>query len=228
AGPRLERAGSAGVGVRRLYGGCQRSAAAPQPACRRRRSGHAGGHRRERHAGERARGCDHPRRPHRRHRLAVRRFPGGDLRRPRLGGGRPLSTAVRDRASSPPVRSRGRATEPTRRHSHPRGHAMSKYPALSILTANRLADGTVVFLDFEGAWSESPAEAVVARSPDEARALEDRGAYDAARNLVVDPYLVEVRETVRGLVPVRTRERVRIGGPSVLDDVPGYVSPEAP
>lgn len=105
---------------------------------------------------------------------------------------------------------------------------MSKHPALSILTANRLADGTVVFLDFEGAWSESPAEAVVARSPDEARALEDRGAYDAARNLVVDPYLVEVRETVRGLVPVRTRERVRIGGPSVLDDVPGYVSPEAP
>jgi hypothetical protein len=99
---------------------------------------------------------------------------------------------------------------------------MSKQPALCILTANRLADGIVVFLDFEGDWSQSPDEAVVARSPDEARALEDRGAYDAARNLVVEPYLVEVRETAGGLLPVRTRERVRAGGPSILDDVPGY------
>ena len=45
-------------------------------------------------------------------------------------------------------------------------------PQISVLTANRLGDGIVVFLDFEGAWSESLAEAVVARDPDEARALE--------------------------------------------------------
>jgi hypothetical protein len=102
---------------------------------------------------------------------------------------------------------------------------MSKTAELSVLTANRLADGIVVFLDFEGAWSETLAEAVMARSPDEVRALEDRGAHDAARNLVVEPYLVEVRETAGGLVPARTRERVRVGGPSILDDVPGYVSP---
>ena len=100
-------------------------------------------------------------------------------------------------------------------------------PHISVLTANRLDDGIVVFLDFEGAWNESLAEAVVARDPGEARALEDRGAYDAAHNLVVEPYLVEVRETQAGLTPVRYRERVRAGGPSVLDDVPGYVAPEA-
>jgi len=104
---------------------------------------------------------------------------------------------------------------------------MSKTAEISVLTANRLGDGIVVFLDFEGAWSERLAEAVVARSPDEVRALQDRGTYDAARNLVVEPYLVEVREAAGGLVPIRYRERVRVAGPSILDDVPGYVAPEA-
>jgi hypothetical protein len=103
---------------------------------------------------------------------------------------------------------------------------MSKtVPTISILTANRLGDGIVVFLDFEGDWSESIAEAVVARSPDEVRQLQDRGTHDAQHNLVVEPYLVEVRETGGSLVPIRYRERVRVAGPSILDDVPGYVEP---
>jgi hypothetical protein len=63
-----------------------------------------------------------------------------------------------------------------------------------VLAANRLSDGVDVFLDFEGAWNENIREAVVAHSPDEARALEDRGAYDASHNLVVEPRLIEVRE----------------------------------
>ena len=105
---------------------------------------------------------------------------------------------------------------------------MSKSAEISVLTANRLGDGIVVFLDFEGAWSENLAEAVVARSPDEVRALQDRGTYDAEHNLVVEPYLVEVRETVGGLIPIRYRERVRVAGPSILDDVPGYVAPSSP
>jgi hypothetical protein len=104
---------------------------------------------------------------------------------------------------------------------------MSKTAEISVLTANRLGDGIVVFLDFEGAWSENLSEAVVARSPDEVRALQDRGTYDATHNLVVEPYLVDVRETAGGLVPIRYRERVRVAGPSILDDVPGYVEPAA-
>jgi Protein of unknown function (DUF2849) len=104
---------------------------------------------------------------------------------------------------------------------------MNKAPTVSVLTANRLRDGTVVFLDFEGAWSETLVEAVVARSPDEVRALKDRGTYDATRNIVVEPYLIEVHETASGLLPIRYRERVRAAGPSVLDDVPGYREPAA-
>ena len=103
---------------------------------------------------------------------------------------------------------------------------MSKNAAkLSVLTANRLGDGTIVYLDFEGAWNENIAEAAVANSPDEVRALEDRGAYDSAHNLVVEPYLIEVRELEGRIEPIRYRERVRAGGPTILEDVPGYVAP---
>jgi Protein of unknown function (DUF2849) len=105
---------------------------------------------------------------------------------------------------------------------------MSKRTAShSVLTANRLGDGIAVFLDFEGAWNENIAEALVAHSPDEVRALEDRGAYDAAHNLVVEPYLIEVQEVAGSIEPIRYRERVRAGGPTILSDVPGYVSPPA-
>ena len=102
---------------------------------------------------------------------------------------------------------------------------MSKSAEVSVLTANRLGDGIVVFLDFEGAWSENIAEALAARSPDEVRQLQDRGAHDAAHNLVVEPYLMEVREAGGSLIPIRYRERVRVSGPTILDDVPGYVEP---
>ena len=104
---------------------------------------------------------------------------------------------------------------------------MNKASTICVLTANRLRDGTVVFLDFEGAWSETLVEAVIARSPDEMRALKDRGTYDAIRNIVVEPYLIEVHESASGLLPIRYRERVRATGPSVLDDVPGYREPAA-
>jgi hypothetical protein len=97
----------------------------------------------------------------------------------------------------------------------------------SILTANRLSDGRAVFLDFEGAWNESIDIAVVARTVEEVAQLEARGGFDAAHNLIVEPYLVEVREAGGRLLPVRQRERVRAGGPSILDDVPGYVAPGA-
>jgi hypothetical protein len=100
-------------------------------------------------------------------------------------------------------------------------------PDISVLTANRLHDGIVVFLAADGAWVERIDGAAVARSPEEAQALEARGARDFAGNLVVEPYLAEVREIGGRLVPVRARERVRIAGPSVLGDVPGYAPPRA-
>ena len=96
---------------------------------------------------------------------------------------------------------------------------------VQVLTANRLGDGAVVFLNFDGDWVATLAGVVIARSPDEARGLAARGLFDAGRNLVVDPYLVEMREIAGALLPTRQRERVRLDGPSILDDIPGYVAP---
>jgi hypothetical protein len=98
---------------------------------------------------------------------------------------------------------------------------------VQVLTANRLGDGAVVFLNFDGDWVATLAGVVIARSPDEARGLAARGLFDAGRNLVVDPYLVEMREVAGALLPLRQRERVRLDGPSILDDVPGYTAPAA-
>jgi uncharacterized protein DUF2849 len=98
-------------------------------------------------------------------------------------------------------------------------------PSIAVLTANRLHDGIVVFLGGDGAWVEDIEGAAVARTPEAASALQAQGAHDSARNLVVEPYLAEVREIAGRLLPLRQRERVRIDGPSILGDVPGYVSP---
>jgi hypothetical protein len=104
-------------------------------------------------------------------------------------------------------------------------------PEVSVLTANRLTDGIVVFLAVDGRWVESIDGAAIARSADEAGALQAQGARDAARNLVVEPYLAALDEggAVAGgrPLPARMRERVRVDGPSILQDVPGYVSPRA-
>jgi hypothetical protein len=101
-------------------------------------------------------------------------------------------------------------------------------PDVAVLTANRLHDGIVVFLAADGRWVESITAAAVARSPDDVRALQEQGARDAAANLVVEPYLAEVAEAGGRLLPSRMRERVRVEGPSILDDVPGYVASPSP
>jgi uncharacterized protein DUF2849 len=101
-------------------------------------------------------------------------------------------------------------------------------PDVAVLTANRLHDGIVVYLAADGRWVESIEAAVVAHSPDEARVLQQQGARDASLNLVVEPYLAEVAEAGGRLVPSRMRERVRVEGPSILGDVPGYVPAPAP
>jgi hypothetical protein len=98
-------------------------------------------------------------------------------------------------------------------------------PDISVLTGSRLQDGIVVYLAADGRWVEAMTGAVVARSADAAQALQAQGARDAANNVVVEPYLAEVREVDGRILPVRVRERLRVEGPSVLADVTGYVAP---
>ncbi|MFO1038052.1 MAG: DUF2849 domain-containing protein [Geminicoccaceae bacterium] len=95
----------------------------------------------------------------------------------------------------------------------------------SVVTANRLSDGLVVFLAAEG-WVASLDEAAVATAKDDLAALEAKGRESEARNEVVGAYSIEIRRTPAGLVPVRYREWLRTAGPSVRTDL-GYQAERA-
>ncbi len=87
-----------------------------------------------------------------------------------------------------------------------------------IVTANRLGDGLVVYLNGAG-WSERIDDARVAGDDAAASRLlaQAEGPGQAIR--VVDPYLIEV--TGEGAVPrpVRHREVIRALGPTVRPDL---------
>lgn len=84
-----------------------------------------------------------------------------------------------------------------------------------VMTASLLSDGMVVFLGPDGSWRNGIGTAQLARSENVAATLEAEGSEAVKANLVVEPYLIEVKETPNGLVPVAFRERRRIEGPSV-------------
>jgi len=87
--------------------------------------------------------------------------------------------------------------------------------ALQMITANRLADGAVVFLGEGGQWVEQFAGAVIAADEAQATALQHAAEASVAGAEVVGPYLIEVSEQAGRLLPSRYRERIRVQGPSV-------------
>ncbi len=84
-----------------------------------------------------------------------------------------------------------------------------------VLTANRLSDGIVVFLTATSAWSEKIDEAVLAREPLAAEALDKRGVEFEAANLVTGAYLIEAKRDGTTITPTHVRERIRACGPTV-------------
>lgn len=81
-----------------------------------------------------------------------------------------------------------------------------------VLTANRLADGAVVFLNADGRWSELIADARVVEK-EQGDALTEAG--DARADEVIAPYLIDVALEAEGPRPLRYRERIRAFGPSI-------------
>ena len=87
-----------------------------------------------------------------------------------------------------------------------------------IVTANRLDDGLVVYLNGAG-WSERIDDAGVAGDDAAAGRLLARAEGPGQALRVVDPYLIEV--TREGAVPrpVSHREAIRARGPTVRTDL---------
>lgn len=100
---------------------------------------------------------------------------------------------------------------------------MAKAPKLKdqahIVTANHLTSGDVVYLTIRNDWSRDIAAAFVAPNAEAAAAWLAEAEAQAARNIVVAPYLVPVdaSQTPPGLTPPRPiqfRERIRAAGPT--------------
>lgn len=86
---------------------------------------------------------------------------------------------------------------------------------MRILTANRLLDGVVVWLQADHSWCTDIAGAEIARDPATEEKLERAGRAALAKNEVVDVSLIEVEIADGAIRPRRLRERIRLAGPSV-------------
>ena len=94
-----------------------------------------------------------------------------------------------------------------------------------MVTANRLGDGLVVYLDRGGGWSERIADGRVASDAAAAAALMTVAEAAAAACQVVEPYLIDVVERDGSVRPSSFRERIRAQGPTVPSDFLDHVQP---
>ena len=88
----------------------------------------------------------------------------------------------------------------------------------SVVTANRLRDGKVVWLAPGGHWVEDIAAAEVFDNSVIDEAISCARTFEEKR-VVLGVYGVELDPTYRGTVPVTERERIRAAGPSVRPDL---------
>ncbi|MET0870117.1 MAG: DUF2849 domain-containing protein [Methyloceanibacter sp.] len=79
----------------------------------------------------------------------------------------------------------------------------------SVVTANRLIDGIVVYLASDGGWTEEIGRARLAETEDEVKALEAEAAKDIAARKVVAVYPMEVAVRDGTVDPLSVRERIR-------------------
>jgi hypothetical protein len=79
----------------------------------------------------------------------------------------------------------------------------------SVVTANRLIDGIVVYLASDGGWTEEIGQARLAATEDEVKALEEAAARDVAARKVVAVYPMDVAVRDGTVDPLSVRERIR-------------------
>jgi len=97
-----------------------------------------------------------------------------------------------------------------------------------MITANRLGDGVVVFLDAKGVWSEDFHHgAVLADEAAKAAALA-RAKSSENDNEVIDPYWIELESRAGHFMPKALREAIRASGPTVRPDLGKQAHGQAP
>lgn len=88
-----------------------------------------------------------------------------------------------------------------------------------IITANRLADGIVVFLGPQFLWVDAYARAAIFTDEAAKTAAMAAAKRSEALNEVVEPYFVEMVARGGGLAPKTLREEIRANGPTIRIDL---------
>lgn len=83
------------------------------------------------------------------------------------------------------------------------------------ITANLLGPGLVVYLTWDGGWSDQVADSFISSSEEDESWLLDIAKRAVDARIVVDPYLIEVTERDDAAWPVQRREQIRAGGPTI-------------
>lgn len=83
----------------------------------------------------------------------------------------------------------------------------------SVITANRLGDGAVVYRTEDGEWTTMLDGAAIVTTSDEATALLAAAKADGVR--AVDAYVAPVKLERDRVVPGNLRELIRLRGPTV-------------
>lgn len=84
-----------------------------------------------------------------------------------------------------------------------------------IISANRLSDGIVVYFEGAGSWRENIDLGQILASEAEVEAALGAARIDAKRNLIVDPFAVEVASGDNGLNALSLRDAIRARGPTI-------------
>lgn len=93
---------------------------------------------------------------------------------------------------------------------------MAKPAKLKIISANRLADGIVVYFAEAGIWTPDIAQARRLGGEAELEPALALAKADEKRNLILDPFAVDVKEVdTKGLEAVSLRNAIRAKGPTV-------------
>ena len=83
-----------------------------------------------------------------------------------------------------------------------------------VITASRLDDGAVIWLDRAGDWVEEFDQASASDDGTVIGGLLARALADEKTGRVISPYEVEIAAPPEAPVPVRLRERIRAFGPT--------------
>ena len=83
----------------------------------------------------------------------------------------------------------------------------------SVVTANRLGDGAVVYRTLEGGWTAQLDEAAIVSTADAATELLTAARREGTR--VVDVYVAPVKVERDRVLPGNLRELIRLQGPTI-------------